>query len=234
MSDPQISVVVPVYNEAENVAPLVAEIRAALDPLGRRYEVILVDDGSTDGTAEKAAAQPATLLRHDRNRGQSAATITGIRAARGSIVVTLDGDRQNDPASIPLLLDALATADCAVGIRTNRQDTLSRRFASRIAYRVRNFVLRDGIRDIGCSLRAFPREEALRLPEFDGFHRLMPALLVFRGNRVAQVPTHHRPRTAGVSKYGNLKRGARGLFDLLGLLWLKKRMFRRDPPAPRV
>lgn len=229
MSEPEISVVVPVYNEEENVAPLAEEIRAAIAPTGRSFEIVFVDDGSTDATAANAQAVPdLVLLRHDRNRGQSAATITGLRAARGDLIVTLDGDRQNDPASIPDLLAALDGADAAVGYRVNRQDTLSRKLASRFAYRVRNLVLHDRIRDIGCSLRAFPREEATHLPEFDGLHRLMPALLVFRGLRIAQVPTKHRPRTAGISKYGNLKRGARGLFDLVGLLWLKKRMFQRD------
>lgn len=229
MSEPEISVVVPVYNEEENVAPLAEEIRAAIAPTGRTFEIIFVDDGSTDATAANAQAVPdLVLLRHDRNRGQSAATVTGMRAARGDLIVTLDGDRQNDPASIPDLLAALDGADAAVGYRVNRQDTFSRKLASRFAYRVRNLVLRDRIRDIGCSLRAFPREEATHLPEFDGLHRLMPALLVFRGLKIAQVPTKHRPRTAGISKYGNLKRGARGLFDLLGLLWLKKRMFQRD------
>lgn len=229
MSEPEISVVVPVFNEEENVAPLAEEIRAAIAPTGRSFEIVFVDDGSTDATAANAQAVPdLVLLRHDRNRGQSAATITGLRAARGDLIVTLDGDRQNDPASIPDLLAALDGADAAVGYRVNRQDTLSRKLASRFAYRVRNLVLHDRIRDIGCSLRAFPREEATHLPEFDGLHRLMPALLVFRGLRIAQVPTKHRPRTAGISKYGNLKRGARGLFDLVGLLWLKKRMFQRD------
>lgn len=229
MSEPEISVVVPVYNEEENVAPLAEEIRAAIAPTGRAFEIIFVDDGSSDATATNARAVPdLVLLRHDRNRGQSAATITGMRAAHGDLIVTLDGDRQNDPASIPDLLAALDGADAAVGYRVNRQDTFSRKLASRFAYRVRNLVLRDRIRDIGCSLRAFPREEATHLPEFDGLHRLMPAILVFRGLKIAQVPTKHRPRTAGISKYGNLKRGARGLFDLLGLLWLKKRMFKRD------
>jgi dolichol-phosphate mannosyltransferase len=229
MAEPEISVVVPVYDEADNVVPLAQELRTVLHAADRTFELIFVDDGSTDGTAARAGSVPdIRVLRHPRNRGQSAATITGMRAARGDLILTLDGDGQNDPASIPDLLAALADADVAVGFRVNRQDTASRRAASRIAYRIRNLVLHDRIRDIGCSLRVFPREEAARLPEFDGLHRLMPALFVFRGLRVAQVPTRHRARTAGRSKYGNLKRGARGLFDLVGLYWLKRRMFRRD------
>ncbi len=221
----EVSVVVPVYNEEDNVAPLAAEIAEAVAQTGRRWELIYVDDGSSDRTAEVCAGlEGVRLIRHSHNMGQSAATVTGIRAASGAIIVTLDGDGQNDPAAIPELLAALETHDVAQGIRTARRDTLWRRFGSRLAWLVRNLVLRDGIVDIGCSLRAFPRDIALWLPPFDGLHRLMPALFVFLGLRVKQVPTHHRPRTRGVSKYGNLSRGARGLFDLIGLLWLKRRM----------
>ncbi|RME71403.1 MAG: glycosyltransferase [Planctomycetota bacterium] len=221
----EVSVVVPVYNEQDNVAPLADEIRAAMERTGRPWELIYVDDGSSDRTAEICEGlEGVRLVRHAHNLGQSAATVTGIRAARGETIVTLDGDGQNDPASIPELLAALETHDVAQGIRAKRRDTLWRRFGSRLAWLVRNLVVRDGIKDIGCSLRAFPRDVALWLPPFDGLHRLMPALFVFLGLRVRQVETNHRPRTAGVSKYGNLKRGARGLFDLLGLLWLKRRM----------
>lgn len=233
---PAISVVVPVYDEEDNVGPLAEEIRAALAPLGRPWELIYVDDGSTDRTAEACAAVPQVrLVRHAHNRGQSAATLSGIRAARGTTIVTLDGDRQNDPAAIPALLQALDNHDAACGIRTPRQDSRWRRFGSRLAYRVRNALLRDGIVDIGCSLRAFPREVGLWLPPFDGLHRLMPALWVFMGLRVAQLPVPHRPRAAGRSKYGNLRRGARGLFDLVGLCWLKRRLLAPPvllPPQP--
>ena len=226
-----LSVVVPLYDEADSVPTLTAELRQAIDPLGLEYELIYVDDGSRDATAATCAAQEGvTLIAHARNRGQSAATLTGIRAARGRLILTLDGDGQNDPASIPALFEALdGQHDVAVGYRAQRRDTVSRRFASRLAYRVRHLVLGDGIVDIGCSLRLFPRDEGLRLPAFDGVHRLMPALFVFRGLRVAQVPTHHRPRVAGRSKYDNAKRGLRGLFDLLGLFWLKRRLLRVDP-----
>lgn len=224
---PEVSVVIPVFNEHDNVAPLVAEVRAVLEGIGVRHEVILVDDGSTDGTAEACIAIGwARLVRHDANRGQSAAIVSGIQAAAGQIIVTLDGDGQNDPAAIPALLAALQSSDVAQGIRTKRHDTLWRRLGSRVAWLVRNMVVRDGIRDIGCSLRAFRREHALRLPQFDGLHRLMPAIFVFMGLKVTQVPTLHRARTSGTSKYGNLKRGARGLLDLAGLYWLKRRVFR--------
>jgi len=225
----EVSVVVPVYCEAPNVGPLAEEICAALEPLGRAYELIFVDDGSPDDTAAACKAiRGVRTLRHPKNLGQSAATLTGIHAARGETIVTLDGDGQNDPAAIPELLRALETNDVAVGYRQKREDTFSRRFASRLAYRVRNLVLRDRIVDIGCSLRAFPREDALALPAFDGYHRLLPALFVFRGLSVAQLPTLHRPRVAGISKYTNLRRGTRGLFDLVGLFWLKRRMLRRS------
>ncbi|MBX3461026.1 MAG: glycosyltransferase family 2 protein [Planctomycetes bacterium] len=224
---PAVSVVIPVFNEADNVGPLAEEVRAAL--AGQDFELIFVDDGSIDGTAARCEALGwVRVLRHERNRGQSAATITGLHAAKGDIIVTLDGDGQNDPAAIPALLEALKSHDAAQGIRSRRNDSLWRRLGSRVAWLVRNLVVRDGIKDIGCSLRAFPREAALMLPQFNGLHRLMPAIFVFMGMKVAQVPTNHRPRTAGVSKYGNLKRGARGLVDLMGLYWLKRRVYRYE------
>ena len=225
MSAPEVSVVIPVLDEAGNVGPLAREVAAAL--AGRSWELVFVDDGSTDGTAEACAGLPATrVVRHPRNLGQSAATITGIRAARGRVIVTLDGDGQNDPAAIPALLAALDDHDAAVGYRVNRQDPLSRKLASRFAHLVRAAFLRDGIKDVGCALRAFPREVGLSLPVYDGVHRHLPSVLCFLGLRVAQVPTAHRPRVSGRSKYGNLRRGARGLFDLLGLLWLRRRLLR--------
>lgn len=221
----QVSVVVPVYDEVENVGPLARELHAALQTLERSYELLFVDDGSRDGTGDACRdLDGVRLLRLERNQGQSAATVAGIRAARGDWIVTLDGDRQNDPASIPALFAALSGHDVAVGFRTQRHDTWSRRVASRVAFRVRNLVLGDGIVDIGCSLRLFPRDVGVQLPAFDGLHRLMPALFVFYGLRVAQVPTLHRERPAGRSKYGNMRRGLRGLFDLVGLLWLKRRL----------
>jgi dolichol-phosphate mannosyltransferase len=225
-----VSVVVPVYDERESVRPLTAEIRQAMARAGRPWELVFVDDGSRDGTAHTCEQLAGggdgrvRLVRHPRNLGQSAAIVSGIRAARGAVIVTLDGDGQNDPAAIPALLAALERSDVAQGIRRRRRDSAWRRFGSGVARTVRGLVLRDGIRDIGCSLRAFPRDAGLWLPAFDGLHRLMPALFVSIGLRVAQVETNHRPRTAGTSKYGNLRRGARGLFDLVGLLWLRRRL----------
>lgn len=228
-----VSVVVPLLDEAENVAPLARELHAALASQGCSYELIFVDDGSADGTAAACRGLAGVrLLRHPRTLGQSAATLSGIWAARGETIVTLDGDGQNDPASIPELLAALASHDLAQGIRATRCDSWSRRLASRVAFAARNLLLGDGIVDTGCSLRAFRRREALRLPAFDGLHRLLPALFVFRGLRVAQVATHHRPRRAGVSKYGNARRALRGLVDLIGLWWLKRRLLRGPAAAP--
>lgn len=219
----QVSVVVPVKDEVENVGTLSREIAQALG--GLRYELLIVDDGSSDGTAAACEGLPAVrVLRHAKNLGQSAATLTGIRAARAPVIVTLDGDLQNDPAAIPALLQALRDHDVAVGYRVGRQDPLSRKLASRFAHLVRSLLLRDGIRDVGCALRAFPREVGLSLPAYDGVHRHLPSVFCFLGLTVAQVPTRHRARTAGRSKYGNLRRGARGLFDLLGLLWMRSRL----------
>lgn len=227
MDKPDISVVIPVYNEVGNVAELAAEVKAAMERTGKTFELIYVDDGSTDNTP--AACEKVGWVRcivHERNLGQSAATITGIQAAQADLIVTLDGDRQNDPASIPDLLAALKDHDAVQGIRRKRNDKFNRRLASRTAYVIRNLFVRDRIKDIGCSLRAFPRKAGLMLPQFNGVHRLMPAIFVFMGMKVAQVPTEHRARTAGISKYGNLKRGARGLLDLMGLYWLKKRVYK--------
>ncbi|MEZ5991339.1 MAG: glycosyltransferase family 2 protein [Planctomycetota bacterium] len=230
MDKPEVSVVIPVYNEVDNVGPLADEVKAAMEAAGRTFELVYVDDGSDDGTP--AACDKIGWVRcivHAKNAGQSAATITGIQAAKADLIVTLDGDRQNDPASIPDLLEALKDADVAQGIRKKRNDKFNRRLASRTAYIIRNLFLRDKIKDIGCSLRAFPRKAGLMLPQFNGVHRLMPAIFVFMGMKVAQVPTEHRARTAGISKYGNLKRGARGLLDLMGLYWLKKRVYKYTP-----
>lgn len=226
---PDLSVVVPVYNERENLAPLVAALHEALGPLARPYEILLVDDGSTDGSGEAidrlAAADPRVRGLHlERNAGQSAALHAGFRAARGPVLVTLDADLQNDPADIPALLAALERADAACGMRQGRQDRFLTRLASRVANRIRDFVLRDGIVDTGCSLKALQREDALCLPLFRGMHRFIPALLQMGGRTVAQVPVRHHPRRHGVSKYSAIRgRALQGLVDLAGVCWLKAR-----------
>jgi glycosyltransferase involved in cell wall biosynthesis len=230
-SPPQLSAVVPAYNEVESLPPLLAELRAALESTARTWELVLVDDGSTDGSGEVLRAEAArdprlVLVRFEKNAGQSAALAAGLARARGAVVVTLDADLQNDPADIPALLAALAGADVVSGVRAKRHDSWVRRVSSRVANATRRAVLGDSITDIGCSLKAYRREALEGLPMFLGVHRFLPALCGFRGARVVEVPVRHRPRTRGVSKYGMGNRLWRGIHDLVGVSWLKVRLLR--------
>jgi glycosyltransferase involved in cell wall biosynthesis len=229
-----ISAVVPVKDEAGNVAPLAREIEAALKSLTDQFgahEIIFVDDGSADGTAEELKALrgeiPALrVLRHARNLGQSRGIRTGVEAAKGAIIVTLDGDGQNDPADIPKLLAALK-ADPGVamvsGVRVSRQDKASRKLASKLGNGLRNYLLKDGAIDTGCGLKAFRRETYLGLPYFDHQHRFLIALMRREGVGVGFVPVGHRARGAGHSKYTNLGRLLVSVSDLLGVRWLIRR-----------
>jgi dolichol-phosphate mannosyltransferase len=231
-----VSIVVPVRNEAENVSPLVAEIAAALD--GRwAYEIIYVNDGSTDATADRLAAvmkQRGNLrqIRHAASSGQSAAVRSGVRAARGAIVATLDGDGQNNPAFLPDLISAVEEGGERVGLaagqRVGRKDTGFKKIQSRIANGVRSGVLRDGTRDTGCGLKAFRREVFLAMPYFDGLHRFLPALMRREGYEIAYVDVTDRPRRSGVSNYGFFDRLWIGIMDLAGVWWL----IRRKKPTP--
>jgi len=225
-----LSVVVPVKDEAANVGPLAREIAAAL--VGEApHEIIFVDDGSSDGTPEalkalKAEIPTLRVLRHDRNLGQSRGIRSGAMAATGDIIITLDGDGQNDPADIPRLLRALeAEPDMGLvsGVRTKRQDTASRRLASRAGNAFRNWLLKDGATDTGCGLKAFRRDLFLGMPYFDHMHRFLIALAIREGWRVAFVPVNHRARTAGQSKYTNFGRLLVSGADLLGVRWLLRR-----------
>jgi dolichol-phosphate mannosyltransferase len=224
---PQISVVGPVYNERENLPTLCAELADALSASGP-YEVVLVDDCSTDGSfdvmVDLASRDPRLrVLRLERRSGQSAALAVGLRAARGAVVVTLDTDLQNDPADIPVLLAALERFDLVCGVRQERQDGWKKRASSRLANAVRRLVLGDPLRDIGCGLKAMRAEYVRDLPMFDGLHRFLPVLAARRGARLGETSVRHRARRHGESKYGVADRAARGLFDLLGVLWLNRR-----------
>lgn len=227
--DKLVSVVVPLYNEAENVPLLMERVHAALGNLsGFRYEAIFVNDGSTDGTREALTAlqtQYSALrsLHFSRNFGQSAALIAGMRAAQGDYVLTADGDLQNDPADFPRILALLADYDCVCGYRANRRDTLTRRISSRVANRVRNAVLRDGIRDSGCGTKGFRREVIPHLISFNGVHRFFAALVRSAGFSIVECPVDHHPRVHGVSKYGISNRLWRGIYDLIGVGWLVRR-----------
>ena len=232
---------VPVRNEAENVAPLIAEITAALD--GRWvYEIIYVNDGSTDATAEKLAAimqQRDNLrqIRHAASTGQSAAVRTGVRAARGAIVATLDGDGQNNPAFLPDLIAAVEQGAGRVGLaagqRVGRKDTGFKKLQSRIANGVRKAILKDGTRDTGCGLKAFRRDVFLALPSFDGLHRFLPALVRRDGFEVVYVDVVDRERRHGVSNYGMWDRLWVGILDLAGVWWLVRRK-KRVPQVSEV
>jgi len=230
-----LSIVIPVRDEAANVAPLVAELRAALDGL-LDYEILYVDDGSEDETAAEVARLQAEaphlrLLRHGRSCGQSVAIRSGVRAARAAWIATLDGDGQNDPADIPKLWRIGLTAPEApslliAGYRESRQDSWGKRFASQIANRVRRRILGDDTPDTGCGLKLFPRSLFLDLPYFDHMHRFLPALVLREGGIVRSIQVNHRPRRRGVSKYGVLDRLGVGVVDLFGVIWLRRRAAR--------
>ncbi|HUC71843.1 MAG TPA: glycosyltransferase family 2 protein [Stellaceae bacterium] len=235
-----LSVVIPVKNEAENIAPLVAEITAALDGL-TPYEIIYVDDGSSDGTATEimrlaVSAPQLRLVRHTRSCGQSAAILSGVTAARGAWIATLDGDGQNDPADIPRLWRLAHAAPMTIpllvaGCREKRQDTWSKRTASRLANAVRSRLLGDATPDTGCGLKLFPRALFLDLPAFDHMHRFLPALVLRAAGTVRSVPVNHRPRRRGVSKYGVFDRLGVGIVDLFGVWWLQRRVARPNPAS---
>jgi dolichol-phosphate mannosyltransferase len=231
---PYLSVVVPFFDERENVAPLHAELVAALANVNGGVEWIYVDDGSRDGTGDalaKLAAADARvrIVRFPENRGQTAALDAGFRSARGEVIATLDGDGQNDPADLPRLLAALANADVVNGVRANRQDTWSRKLSSRIANATRNWATGERVTDVGCSLRVMRAPFVKRIKLYRGLHRFLPTLLRLEGARLAELPVNHRPRRSGASKYGIGNRLFVALADLMAVRWMLKRQLPRPP-----
>ncbi|HEX8280137.1 MAG TPA: glycosyltransferase family 2 protein [Chthoniobacterales bacterium] len=223
-----VSVVVPLYNEEENVSILQQELAAAL--AGLDYEIIFVDDGSRDATIARITPDPRVrVLPFQNNAGQSAAMYAGLHAARGAVAVLIDGDLQNDPADIPKLLREIERgADLAVGYRANRKDTLVKRLTSRIANAVRSRFTKDGVRDTGCSLKAMRHECIRTLVPFKGMHRFIPALVKGAGYKLVEIPVNHRPRKFGVSKYGLGNRAVRATVDMFGVRWLLSRQFKHE------
>ncbi|MBO6561490.1 MAG: glycosyltransferase family 2 protein [Nisaea sp.] len=230
---PLLSVIVPVLNEADNLAPLISEIEAALEGVCA-FEILYIDDASTDRTPgilkELKATRPhLRIIRHNRTCGQSAGLRNGVLAAHGELVATLDGDGQNDPADIPKLLEKYREAATGsqpvmvTGHRVNRRDTASKRWASKYANKLRRFLLKDDNPDTGCSLKLYARETFLRFPYFDHMHRFLPALAKRENCVVHVVPVNHRHRQHGQSKYSNLGRALVGIPDLLGVAWLLRR-----------
>lgn len=233
MTSPDLSVVFPVYNEEENVPILLREIAAALDGRGLAYEIVAVDDGSTDRSLEvleSARRDHPTLrvLKLEKNSGQTAALDAAWRNARGELVVSLDADLQNDPADIPRLLARLESSgsDMVIGVRVNRRDTWSRRMQSKIGNGVRNWITGDRITDTGCSLKLVRREAIEHVRLFTGMHRFLPTLVRYAGYRVVEEPVNHRPRQFGQSKYGAMNRAFRGLADCFAVRWMGTRMLR--------
>jgi len=223
MALPAVSVVVPVFNEEENMSILQPELRAAL--AGLDYEIVFVDDASTDRSAEKIETAPnVRVLRFEKNTGQSAALYAGVRAARGRTIVMIDSDLQNDPADIPRLLEEISRgADLVCGYRAKRKDTMTKRLTSRIANFVRSRFTKDYVRDTGCTLKAMRRECVDALVPFKGMHRFIPALVRGAGYRLVEIPVNHRPRRFGQTKYGFGNRALLATIDMFGVRWLLSR-----------
>ena len=223
-----VSIVIPMKNEAGNVTPVVTEIAAACADIP--YEIIIVDDGSTDGTGDVARGldYPIRVLRNERSGGQSAAVHSGVLVAKADVICTLDGDGQNPPAELPklfrpLLADTENRVGLVAGQRVDRQDTAAKKWASKAANRLRSAILNDGTRDTGCGLKGFRRDAFLRLPFFHHMHRYLPALFKRDGWDVVLVDVSHRERGAGASNYTNLQRAFVGVWDLMGVAWLIRR-----------
>ena len=240
---PQIGVVIPVYNEADNIEGLLRRLIPVLERMSTSFEVVFVDDGSRDETESQLAELRKTeprlrVMRHTVSCGQSAAVRTGVQAARAPVIATLDGDGQNNPSFLPALIEPILSSEktrlgLVAGQRVDRQATSSKKWQSRIANEVRRMVLKDGTRDSGCGLKAFRREAFLQLPMFDGLHRFLPALFRREGYDVAFVDVVDRQRRHGKSNYGMMDRLVVGLMDLGGVWWLQRRR-KHIPSASEV
>jgi len=234
MSEPEISIILPCYNEEENVEPLVRELVGVLEPLHRAYEIVFVDDASTDDSVARLEElrkefSQIRILRHKMNCGESAAQLTGFRNARGRIFVTMDSDLQNDPADIPAMLAALESCDVVCGVRRKREDSWIKKVSSRVANWFRNALLHDSIHDAGCTFRALRREAAeIELIPFKGLHRFLPTIWRLHGFRVQEIAVNHRPRLKGQSKYGLWNRLGVGIHDILAMRWYRKRHIPAD------
>jgi len=223
-----ISIVAPVYNEEENLPILVSQLVDVLNPLGKSYEMIFVDDASTDGSRsilkEMIPRVPQIrILGFKKNCGETAAGAAGLKAARGDVVITIDADLQNDPKDIPMLLGYLGDYDMVTGWRQKRDDSWVKRVTSKIANRIRNTLSGETIRDSGCTYRAYKRECLENIKLYKGMHRFMPTLVKMEGFRVIEVPIAHHPRQFGVSKYTTWNRMWRAFVDLLAVRWMKSR-----------
>lgn len=224
----EISVVVPVYNEEENLPVLIPQIAEVLRPLAETYEMIFVDDGSTDGSLrilkEMTSHHPQIrILAFKENCGETAAGVAGLKEARGEVVITLDADLQNDPKDIPAMLEYLKDYDMVTGWRQKREDSWVKRITSKIANKIRNWLSGETIRDSGCTFRAYKRECLQNLKLYKGMHRFMPTLVKMEGFRVIEIPIAHHPRKFGVSKYTTWNRMWRAFIDLLAVRWMKSR-----------
>jgi glycosyltransferase involved in cell wall biosynthesis len=224
-----LSLVIPVYDEQDNLEPLYREITLALEPLDRDYEIVLVDDGSQDDSlavmhALAKSDSRVQIVAFEKNSGQSAAFAAGFQAARYPVIITMDADLQNDPADIPELLRLYDQGhDMVVGWRVKRKDILIKRVASRVANVVRNFLTGKTVRDSGCSLKVMRASMAKKLPVFNGVHRFLPTLMLLQDASLAEMKVNHRARRHGSSKYGTLGRALHGLYDLMGVRWLRSR-----------
>lgn len=231
MDELEFSIVVPLKDEEENIAPLFAETASIMGSLDKTWEFICIDDGSTDGTAKVLEALQnqhghVQVITFDRNYGQSSAFDAGFKAARGRYIITLDGDRQNDPADIPKLIEVMKECDLVCGQRTTRRDSWSKKITSLLANYIRSRVCQDGIHDTGCSLKIYRRDCLRQIKMYQGMHRFLPALFKIEGFRIKEVPVNHRQRTHGKTKYNFLNRSFNTIFDMLAVLWMRSRVLR--------